>query len=206
MPSRTYRRRLRVDKPNAYISVPAVLGGCGGGDNELLKIQQYFYNVLNMIIEHKTFNEIKGGLLTIIGAVKSHLDYYKILDIIEGQLLTIAINVGEGVSPGIILTRIEYIRTFIDSLPPNCLDASPIAIMVLELIDLITSTLNFNNARKNIAEIQAFIEEKYGQMAEFQLIQESIISVICNIGEGTTPGIVETRVEYIRCLIAELDF
>lgn len=215
MPGTTYKRRLRNNRiGNTYLNkfiypdnTPFMLNNLNedfSGKDQLIRIQNYFYKILDLIIQHNNFTTVLSALNQIIDSVKSYVDYYKIIDMIENDLLSIVLNISDSINPGLIKIRIECVKSYIDQLPPKCQNICTVPPMILELIDSITNNVNFSIVRNNISELQNFITEKYGKLEKYNLIQDNLLSIICNIGEGITTGIVETRVEYVRTLISQL--
>jgi hypothetical protein len=209
MPTKTYRRKLRTKAANiiktpfnTYI-VPSVIDNyCG--ENELEKIQNYFYNVLDMITQHDKIANIVSLLNNIIGSVKSAVDYYNILDMIENNLISVVCNIADGMSNNIICSRIEYIKTYIQQLPSDSDDLGPVSTMILQVIDSVISQVDFNIVKKNIGDIHTYIQNTYGEMTQIDIIHDNILSIICNIGDGMSTGIICSRIEYLRTLISQI--
>lgn len=210
MPSSSYRRKLRnpYSTPIRYItnSTPILIPyitNTSDCESDLIKTQNYFYKILDMIIQHNDFTVIISNLHTIIDSTQSTVDYYKILEIIETQLLSVVFNISENTSPGIIKNRIDYIRTYITQLPPNCVQLSPISDMILQVIHSIINSIDFSIVITNINDIQQSLHQKYGEMTYINNIQHNILSIICNISENTNSEIISERVKYLRQIISE---
>lgn len=213
MPSTSYRRKLRNPYSTSitYISTPTstktsilpvtpvYTGEC---ESDLIKTQTYFYKILDMIIQHNSFTLIISNLQRIIDSTQSIVDYYKILDIIETNLLSVVLNISENINPGIIQTRIEYIRTYIAQLPPGCVKISPISDMILEVINSIINSVDFSKVIANITNIQTSLQHTYGEMTYINHIQDNILSIICNISENTNSAIISERVKYLQEIIS----
>jgi hypothetical protein len=212
MPGAAYRRRLRsrVDTGAAPVYL-AGNGGAGGIVNcegsELYQIRQTFYTILDMIIRHESFADIIALIQSIIAQVQSRVDYYKVLDIIEHKLLSVVENISDSVSPSIVKARVEYIKTIIEQLPPECGDLGPISTLILEIIDYIIGTVSFTPIQSNLNYIQEYITQKYGRredICKINTIQDTLLDIICNIGDGVAEGIIGNRVQYVRVLIEQL--
>jgi hypothetical protein len=195
MPSTSYRRKLRTSR----LIVPTIYNY----ESDLVVTQQYFYKVLDMIIQQQDFKSTVSILQNIIQNTNHIVEYYKILDIIESDLLSVLMNISDNINTGIIRTRIEYIKTYIDQLPPTSIELSPVSEMVLQIIDLITNT-SFTAVVTNIKQIHSYINDTYLETQRINEIQDNILSIICNISESTSSGIVSERVQYLRQLISHL--
>jgi hypothetical protein len=195
MPSTSYRRKLRTSR----LIVPTIYNY----ESDLVVTQQYFYKVLDMIIQQQDFKSTVSILQNIIQNTNHIVEYYKILDIIESDLLSVLMNISDNINYGIIRTRIEYIKTYIDQLPPTSIELSPVSEMVLQIIDLITNT-SFTAVVTNIKQIHTYINDTYLETQRINEIQDNILSIICNISESTSSGIVSERVQYLRQLISHL--
>ncbi len=213
MPSSSYKRRLRsspnCNRNTAYIAKPIyrpIILTNFEGDTELIRIQNYFYKVIDMIIENNTLADAILTLNNIITEVKSRVELYKIIDIIESQLLSLVVNISDETPLGIIQGRIDYIKTIIDTLPPDCEEYGPVSIMILEVITSIQSSVSFDTVIKNILDIQKYITDTYGNMDTITLIQDNLLGIIENIaeGDGASTGIINTRLDYVKTLISTL--
>jgi len=156
-----------------------------------------------MIIQHNDFTLIISNLQRIIDSTQSIVDYYTILDTIEHNLLSTVLNISENINPGIIKIRIEYIRTYIDQLPPGCVKISPISDMILQVINSIINSVDFSQVIKNITDIQTTLTRTYGEMTYINHIHNIILSIICNISENTNSAIISERVKYLREIISD---
>lgn len=215
MPPTTYRRKLRTRQLRAhrYIVPPAIViqivsnqGGIFTGETEFDKILSYFDYVIEMIMKQMNLTESISLLTKILNmdSIKTQVEFYKIMDIIETELLSIVVNIADNVNPGIIGMRIDFIRGFIDALPNNPQYIDTLPIMILQLIDEIIRGANLTNITANITEIKSYIDEKYGVIDKFAIIQDMIISIIENIMDGANPGIIGLRVEQVKKMISEL--
>lgn len=209
MPSKKYRRKLRnpyyknsityiIDKNTDIYPVYAV--EC---ESELVKTQNYFYKILDMIIQHNDFTIIVSDLQNIIKTTQSIVDYYKIIDIIEKNLISVVCNISDNINPGIIQSRIDYIKSYIDQLPPGCMKISPISDMLLEVINSIINSVDFSIVTTNINNIQKLINKTYGEITYINHIQDNILSIICNISDNTNSAIISERVQYLKEIISD---
>lgn len=214
MPSTTYRRKLRTRHLRGlrHIVPPAIViqivsnQGVFTGETEFDKILKYFDYVIEMIIKQMNLTESISLLTQILNmdSIKTQVEFYKIMDIIETDLLSVVMNIADGINPGIIMSRIDFIRSFIDTLPNNPQRINELPFMILQLIDEIIRGANLSSITANITEIKAYIDEKYGVIDKFAAIQDMIISIIENIMNGANPGIIGLRVEMVKKMIAEL--
>ena len=176
------------------------------GECDIDKIRNYFYKVIDMIIEHSNFTDTAVILNDIIHSVHTKVEYYKILDVIEHKLLSTVNNITENVNPKIIKVRIDYIKTYIDKLPPLCGEPGPISKMILELINSIIECVNFEKVTDTIHTIHTYIEDTYGTCETFEkieLIQKSLTSIVENIGNGVTSQIINMRVKYVKDILID---
>lgn len=209
MPSRWYRRNLRhtidagtiVFSTPRYIDLPCAVQS-QKGDCDIDKIHQYFYTAIDSIIEHMNFTEAVSNLNAIVQSVSSYIEYYKILDSIEENLLSTAMNIIDGASAQIIKERINYVKTIIDSLPPLCQERGPVSDMILQILDTLIQSLNTPSISGTITQIQTYIQDRYGHMSQIEEIQTNLLSVIDSIGSGASPNIISLRVQFIRELLA----
>jgi hypothetical protein len=212
MPSRSYRRKLRTSNYSKSYIAPSFLNRVSNKrcetnnttESELVTIQNYFYDVLDMIIKNDSFSKAVDTLNDIILKIKEKTEFYTVLEVIENQLLSIVANIADSTSVGIIQCRIDYVKTIIDTLPPGCNEVGPISIMILEIIDSIKDNFNFTIVTKNINELKTYIQDKYGDFDQLIVIQDTLLSIICNIADGDSYGIICTRIEYVKTLISKL--
>jgi hypothetical protein len=200
MPSSHYRRKLRNQLSNSgYTNYTK-----SSENSELIRLQERFYYVLDSIINHNDFTTITSSLQNIINTVKSTIDYYKIIDIIENNLLSVVFNITNSVNPELIKTRIDYIKTYINSLPPMCQDCGQVPVLLFDLLDSIIKGVDFSVINKNIQEIQTYINDKYGNNDKIELVQENLLKIVCNISDGTNSELIAYRIQYIRTLISQI--
>jgi hypothetical protein len=210
MPSNSYRRKLRTNRSSKPYITPAFLNNCNTKScdstqlSELEKIQNYFYDVIDMIIQHDKFTSAVTILNNIISSVREKVEFYKILEVIENQLLSIVVNISDSVPIGIIAMRIECVKEAINTLPADCNEVGPISIMILEIIDLLKNNISFSTVISNINELKTYINDKYGKYDEIIVIQDQLLSIVTNIGNGFGYGIICTRVEYVKDLVSKL--
>lgn len=203
MATRSYRRKLRVsivDKivPNGIIN---------NKNCELYQIQETFYRILDMITRQDQLNDTLLLLQSITSKMETRVEHYKVLDMIEENLLSVVMNIEDSINPDIIRMRIEYIKTYIEQLGVDCNDLGRASILIMELLDSIISTVSFTGIETTISNIQSYISTKYGtieEMNKIQTIQDNLLGIICNIEESISPGIVSYRVEYVKELIGQL--
>ena len=211
MPSHWYRRKIRQNTAAAttvtstprYIALPYSVQ-TQKGECDIDKIHQYFYFALDSIIQHLNFTETVKNLNAVIQSVESYLEYYRILETIETDLLNTAINIIDGTSAGIIGQRIAYIKTQIDILPPICQDKGPISDMILQVLDTLIQSLNTQSISGTVTQIQTYIEDRYGKMPQIEEIQTNLLNIVDSLTSGTSQGIIALRVDFIRELVTAL--
>ena len=228
MPNNTYRRKLRANVIYTDIaiknihSVQDTLPTCTPtsilpiyiqtlpaeverqkGDCDIDKIRNYFYKVIDMIIEHSKFTETAVVLNDIIQTVSTQVEYYRIMELIETNLLSTVVNISENVNSNIIGLRIEYIKTYINELPPMCQETGPISKMILEVIESIIQSVSFEKVTRTIEGIQTYIQDTYGSFEKIETIQTNLLSIIENIGNGVTTPIISLRVNFVKDMILQ---
>lgn len=209
MPNPHYRRKLRAKTTqspqlfyNIYVLPPVVekqSGAC-----ELDKIRSYFLHVIDMLIQYENFTEITQNLQSIVQSVHTYVEYYRILDRIEHNLLSVAINISDNVNPKIIQSRIEYIQSYIQELPPVCQDTGPVAELIIQLIESIIESVHIEKVSSTIQTIQMYLTQNYGNIREIEEIQTNIVNVIDSIQSGVNTKFVEMRIKFIKELIESM--
>jgi hypothetical protein len=210
MPSSHYRRRLRNNSYNSYH--PTYIETkynfiTNTGECDIVKIHQAFYNIIDLIIEQFNFTEAVISLQGIINRVQEKVDYYNIIDTIENNLLSVASNILDGASINIITTRINYIKSFIDTLPASsalCDDLGPVSDMILDILNLMISTNNFDDIRQNINHVHTLLTTSFPNITVINLIQDNLLQIICNIKDNIGYGIIHTRINYVQGLIKQI--
>ncbi len=209
MPSQHYRRKLRTkttQSPQLFYNVyvlPTIVQK-QSGECELDKIRSYFLNVIDMLIQYDTFTETTQQLQSIIQSVHTYVEYYRILDSIEENLLSVALNISENVNSKLIQSRIHYIQTYINDLPPICQDTGPVAELIVQLIESIIQSVDIPKISSTIQTIQSYLTEKYGNMSEIETIQTNILNIIESIQFGVNKKIVEVRINFVKDLIQSM--
>ncbi len=206
MPGRYYRRRVRKNVMNSYVPVyiePQALVK-RTGECDLVKVHEYFYYILDVIMEQFNYTEALAGLNDIVEAITSKIEYHNILEKIENNLLSVTENIINGASPHIIKCRIDYIKRYIDELPPSCQDLGPVSDMILQLIDYMITESDFNVIRNDINEVRSFLTETFPNIMVINEVQDKLLEIICNISERTNPKIIEMRLCYIQNLIKQI--
>lgn len=223
MAVRRHRRRMRTGlvAVHRYIVPPSIVifiqnrgggvtGGTGGtgstGVSELDKIMAYFMNLIDTIIKQQTLTESISLLNQFINddTIKTQVEYYKIMEVIEMDLVSMVANISEGTNTGIIAMRIEYIKSLIDILPFNPQSVGELSQLILQLIEEIIGGATLVKIAGNVNDIKTYINEKYGVVDELVVIQDMILSIICNIMDGVPSGIIASRISRLRELIAAL--
>jgi hypothetical protein len=195
MPSNKYRRDLRNN-----VIVPV---GTSNKYADYTIIQNYFYQVLDSITNHCDFISGVSLLQSIINNTQSTVDYYKLLDFIESNLMSVLQNITDNVNSNIIQTRINYIKTFIDQIPHGCIQLSPLSDMILVIVDSIIA-INFSNVTSNVTQLQTYTQKCANNNNNIYLIQENLLSIVDNIKCGINSNIIAQRVEYVQSIINKI--
>jgi hypothetical protein len=212
MPSTTYRRKLRARETNAtmqlhYIqqtSLPSAVSK-QKGECEIEKIQNYFYNVLDMLTNQLNFTEATATLTNIVKTLSTRVEYFKLLDTIEHNLFNTVVNIMDGATSQLIAMRIDYVKSYIEKLPPICQEPGPVSDMIMEILESLISVMSPTGITSTIAQIQTRIREKYGHFEQMEEIQDNLLNIVDILGSGTTTSIIALRVEYVRGLLSALD-
>jgi hypothetical protein len=219
MPSRSYRRKLRASFVNGvnisatYISPPAFLSALTGQpthktdaycESELSIIHRYFLDIIDTFIKFNDFTKLTQELNNITASLSSKVEFYRIIALIENQLLSVTENIINGDSIGIITLRLSCVKQFVDQLPSDCAAFGPVTNMILEILDLVITNVSFDKVRANIIDLQAYMTQKYGDMANILHIHSTFLDIITNITEGTSSGIIGSRLEYVKMLVSYL--
>lgn len=219
MAVRRHRRRMRTGliPVKRYIVPPAIvlniqnrINNTGNniftGTTELDKIMNYFEQTIDAIIKQQSLTESINILQQIISndTIKTQVQYYKIIEVIELDLLSMVMNIADGINPGIIAMRLEYIKSLIDIIPLNPQHIDELPNMLLQVIEDIIGGKTYTAISTNINQIKTYINEKYGLINDLILVQEMMLEIICNITEGVPSGIIRMRIERLRELITRL--
>jgi hypothetical protein len=205
MPPSSYRRRIRTNVPalyNRYITPTAPIEE--NNFDRVIENQRDIYRVLENIIQLNTFTESTQTLEKMVESVSDVVEYYRILDIIEHNLLSVACNIADCINPEIICARILYIKSIIDTLPPNSAAPGYVSNMIMEVIESVINGVNFDAIRTKLVDVQQYINTNYGNGSLIELIQHNILGLVCNISDGVNSAIICSRVEYIKTLIQQL--
>jgi hypothetical protein len=187
-----------------FIIKPIFLGAVGG-ETEIVQIQNYFTYVAETMAQQNSVANTVSVLQGIIQQVNSRVEYFKVLDILEEQVLSIICNISDGITPGIIKLRMECVRMTIQELPDGPeYGTETIRDMLFHILDLITNGTSLNSIAENITQLQKYTLELYNQNTLLTQIQTTIIDIICNISQGTPSGIIACRIDFLRSLITKL--
>ncbi len=204
MPNPSYRRKVRNLKGVSFIVKPAFLNTISG-QTEVVQIQNYFNYVVETITQYNTATNTVSVLQGIIDTVKSRVEYYKILDTIEQQVLSILCNISDGAVPGIIKLRMECVRMAIMELPEGPeYGTQNMRDMLFYILDMITNGTTLTTIVDNITQLQKYTLEAYNRNELLTQIQITILEIICNISEGTPSGVIGCRIDFLKGLIAKL--
>jgi cob(I)alamin adenosyltransferase len=208
MPSKHYRRRLiNKYKTHTKYLLNHILS-CNIQNTSLLNnIQQYFLDIIDSIILYSDMNSAIKQIQSLITIISSKEDVFLLLDNIQNNILSIIQNISDGETIGIICQRINYIRELIYKLPNDCNNYEHFGELFIDIINTITTNINFNIVNANIIFIQSLLNtnldlELYNNI---QLIQTTLFSIITNITNGESLEIINTRVLYLKSIINNLN-
>lgn len=211
MSSRLHKRKLRMkDNFLKYIVPPIIISiqnnNNFSGECEIDKIMNYFIYIIDNIINQNNLTDSISHLQTILNtdSIKTQVEYYKIMEIIENDLVSTVMNISDNINYGIIKCRIEYINKLIDTLPDNIRCAETLPSMILQVIEDIIGGISLDTIITNINDITTYINDKYGVIDKFIDIQNNILSIIDNITEGIPSGIISMRSQTVKSMIDEL--
>lgn len=187
---------------NVYV-LPTIVQS-QSGTCELDRIRNYFLTILDMMIQYDTFIETTTHLQSILQTVQPQVEYYRILNIIEHNLLSVAINVSDSVNPKLIQQRIQYIQSMIRTMPPVCQEEGPISVPILQVIELILDSVNFDGITSNIQSIHTYLTHKYKNQSQIELIQTNMINIIDSIRNGTNTKLIHMRIDFVKNLIGSI--
>lgn len=208
MAIRRYRRKLRTNvlPENMYnvIHVNNTITCELTSNSTIIQIQNYFYDVLDSIINHLDFTNSIVLLKGIIQKISSKIDLIKLLELIENNFLSIVMNICDNTNSTIIETRISYIKTFISELPNDCTNFGEISGIIMGIVDSIIIDMDFSKAIADIQKIQLLLNSQIVKIDKLKLIQDNLLDVICNISENTTTEIIRCRIDFIKELITKL--
>jgi hypothetical protein len=158
-----------------------------------------------MLINQLNFTEAAATLTNIVKTLSTRVEFFKLLDTIEHNLFNTVINIMDGATANIIATRIDYVKTFIEKLPPICQEPGPVSDMILEILNSLIATMSSQSIAGTILQIQTRIREKYGHFKQMEEIQDNILNLVETMGSGTPINIITLRVNFIRDLLCALD-
>lgn len=206
MPSHHHRRRVRNMAGRRFIIKPMFLNNVSG-ESEVVQIQTYLTHVVNTIAQQNSVANTVSILQGVIEQVKTRVEYYKVLDTIEEQVLSVLGNMADSISPGIIKLRLECVRNSIQQLPMEGPEygTKEMHDMLFHILDLIMNGMSFGDIASNITQLQRYTLEAYNQNALLTQIQLTILDIICNISEGVPSGIISCRVDFLKGLISKLE-
>jgi hypothetical protein len=137
--------------------------------------------------------------------LSTRVEFFKLLDTIEHNLFSTVVNIMDGTTANIIATRIAYVKTFIERLPPICQEPGPVSDMIMEILESLIATMSSQSIAGTITKIQTRIREKYGHFEQMEEIQDNLLNIVDIVGSGTPMNIITLRVNFIRDLLRALD-
>lgn len=140
----------------------------------------------------------------IMDTIKEKVDYYKILEKIEVQLLGVVSNIARNTSVELIRIRIGNIKSYIEQLPTNYQDRGEVSEMIMQVIAILTANLGVNEVSSTIRTMTSYVKSKYKKNECVETVQELLTSILANIGVGVSPGIIAIRVAYAKELINKM--
>jgi len=207
MPSNKYKRNLRNTfdtSTKKYITVTPITSTITSTrKSDLLVIQEHFYTILDNIIQYNDLTTNISLIHDIIYSTQSVADYYKIINIIENNILSVISNISYNNNSDIINMRLDYIKSYIEQIPQNCQILSPLSDTLLEFIDSFINNIDFTVINNNIQQLHSIINYKYVEVSQINRIQDILLSIVSNIEYNTPTDIINDRIEYVRYLISE---
>jgi hypothetical protein len=209
MPSKRYRRKLVAATSGSTGLTQYIVGAppvepITEPNCEIDQIRAYFLEATNMITEYMDFASAVDTIQGILGSIQTVVDYYKILEQIEIQLLGIVGNIAKRTSVELIRIRINHIRSYIERMPPTYQNRGEISEMIMQVIAILVANIGISEVSTAVDKITSYVKSKYKDNNCIEAIQTLITSIIENIGNGVSPGIVGLRVEYLKGLIAKM--
>ena len=208
MPSKRYRRQLRAATSDGSSSVqyivapPAVI--IQEPNCEIDQIRSYFCSAADMITQYMDFADAVETIRGVMDTIKEKVDYYKILEKIEVQLLGVVSNIARNTSVEIIRIRINNIKSYIEQMPTTYQDRGEVSEMIMQVIGIITANIGVNEVSSTIRTMTSYVKSRYKNNECVDTVQDILTSIIGNIGTGVSPGIIALRVDYAKELINKM--
>lgn len=199
MPPRHYRKRKKNLKK---FVINDTLQTTPRNKLTIATIQQYFFDIIDSIILYSDINNSIIEIKSLINLISSTEEVFVLLEKIENTIESIVTNLGDGVSIGIIHQRITYVRTLLSTLPANYNNYSEITSLILDILDSVSGSVDFNTVYSNIIYIQQVANTDDDN--SIQDIHYTILSIITNIGNGESNFIINSRIEHLQTLIKKI--
>lgn len=168
-------------------------------------MEKNFNNIISSVNNQLEIKKIIEETDLVISMFSEKEEIFKVLDIIETNILGILSNMIDNTPIGIIACRIDYIRKIIEQLPENYNDYGQFACMIYDIIDLITNEFDYKVILENINNFYDKLSKDNELLDEFSEIKDTVISIIENMTNGTPLNIIECRLEYLKKLISKVD-
>ena len=224
MASRNHRRKTRVNNgymPGIYKFVYLHTASIHLKPDicDIEKIRSYFYKCMDMLLNEDTVSDAIGILKDIIMSIKPQIEYYNtqecndylnILSKIDSTvLIVLQQTLGDDERLKYMYDQINTIHITIQNNlnPPNEFynyKNHTISTMMIELINeliQLSETIHSTESIVYLEETKTHIKTMYGSCDTIYSIQDKIISIIDNIGQGVNRGIIAMRVGLIKELI-----
>lgn len=211
MPNRTYRRKIR--NPSNICTRKYILSTPITSDIDLsiLEIQQFFLDIMDMFSTQVEINLIIQDINSLRDKFINKARLYKLLDSIESAVSVISVKTSCDNSPNNTIYDIQLIlvnvRQLVDSIPINDLSLDiteyiqDIFPTISDILQIISGTFDYSVIVHNISVVKSI----YGaDLSGISDVQDTILSIIENIRDGVSQGIIECRIMYLKELIGKL--
>ena len=135
----------------------------------------------------------------------ANTEIYKVLDIIEQNVLSIVQNISDGTPVNIIQNRITYLRKLISELPEGYEDYGDFGCMIHNIIDSITNGIDYTLVIANIEQIHTTLSADVKILDDFDELKNILFSIITNIKDGTPINIIQNRIKYLMNQITKIE-
>ncbi len=216
MPSKTYKRQLRINSSRIQSSIITnnlirnnikknILSN--NGILTISKIQNDIYHILDSIALRIQIDDILQMTTSLYSIIKTRDDLFNLISQIEELSLSIVQNIADRIDLGIVLQRITYLKNLISQMDPTCCINydGPIANMILDIFNLLSNAIDINTIQNNIQNVyniihKTIINEEYVREAE-----QITLGIVQNIADKIDLGIVLQRILYLQNIISRVD-
>jgi hypothetical protein len=217
MPSHHYRRHILQNYDNdnttsiyltSYTNI--IIDQPIQQNNELIKFQKYIFDIIDTITTTLDIQAVTNKVNELLQIIKTREDMYKILDLIENNILSVITNIANSVDIGIIRCRFQYIRELISKIPHTA-DICHTYIhnefytLIFGFIESLTTSNDFSLVISEISAFKITLQDDIAFADNIDLIQDTILDIIKNIKNNVDIGIIRCRIQYLKELINRLN-